>query len=98
MTTDLKDRTKLNMLYGVDASFTQIITPSTVAQIGWSYAQAMGYQENPYAYVYASASPDGPKRANQPRFKSRHVGTFAVKQGLPYDMALQTDYRYYQDN
>lgn len=82
----------------VNASLTQIFSPSTVLSAGWSYAHYEGYQQCPYCFVQIGSDTDHPQRVNQPRQRSRQDLTATFKQGLWKGSAVQTDYRYYSDD
>jgi hypothetical protein len=81
----------------VDLSLTQILSPSSIAVLGWSYANFQGYQQNPYAFVQAGPTAL-PLRSRQPSRRGRQDLHAALKQGLWDGAAVQTDYRYYNDD
>jgi hypothetical protein len=83
---------------GVDAGFTQVLSPDTVALLGLGYASFQGYQQSPYAFVQIGADELHPERVAQPRRRERLDATATLKQGLWSGSAMQADYRYYADD
>ena len=83
---------------GGDLTLTQVLTPLTVAELDYGYADAEGYQTNPYAYIEIGTDSDHPVRANQPRSKQRQVASLRIKQGLVPGLAAELGYRYYGDS
>ena len=83
---------------GFDLTLTQVLTPLTVAEFGYGFARAEGYQTNPYAYLEIGNDKDHPVRANQPSLKIRHVASARLKQGLLPGLAAEAGYRYYGDD
>jgi hypothetical protein len=82
---------------GGDLTFTQVLTPLTVAEFGYGFARAAGYQANPYAYIQIGDD-DDPVRAQSPDLKLRHTASARVKQGLLPGLSAELGYRYYRDD
>jgi hypothetical protein len=83
---------------GVDLTLTQVLTPLTVLDLGYGFARAEGYQNNPYSYIEIGNDKDHPVRASQPLLKTRHVASARLKQGLLPGLAVELGYRYYGDD
>jgi hypothetical protein len=77
------------------ASLTQTLTKSTVAQFGYEIAQINGYQSSPFLRALINGervvgvSPDS---------RTRQTLTVRLRQALPLDSYIETDYRHYLDN
>jgi hypothetical protein len=76
-------------------SLTQTLTKSTIAQFGYEIAQINGYQSSPFLRALVNGervvgvSPDN---------RTRQTLTVRLRQALPLDSYLETDYRHYLDN
>lgn len=82
----------------VEATLTHVFSPNTVMEAGYAFASFDGYQQSPYAFVEIGNDSDHPQRVSQPRRRGRQDLTGTLKQGLWPGMAVQTDYRYYNDD
>ncbi len=82
----------------VDFTATAVLSRLTLLQAGWGFAEFLGYQQNPYAWVQVGPLDTTPARASQPLRRQRHAATASLKQGLGWESALQADYRYYTDS
>lgn len=80
----------------VGLSFTQTITPWTIATIGHEYTNVDGYQAHPENVVYLS---DGSYTDEvHPETRSRNASVLRINQYLPWRGAVHADYRYYHDS
>jgi hypothetical protein len=83
---------------GVDLFLTQVLTPSSEVRLGASWADAEGFQSDPYEFVEIGGDTTHPTPVVQPGSKSRLDLTLRYKQGLPWESAAELGYRYYQDS
>ncbi len=85
---------------GVGASWTQAITPATIAQLSYSFSYANGYEASPYRFVPVE-DPTGTLfkvPETEPNERFRHAFVVGLNRHLFKDTSLQADYRFYFDN
>ena len=80
----------------VGLSFTQTITPWTIAAIGHEYTMAEGYQAHPENVVYLTNSSYADEVHPETRY--RNASVLRINQYLPWSAAIHADYRYYYDS
>ncbi len=90
-----KDWDRNKYVNSFSASIAQVITPKTVALMGYEYSQIKGYQANPYKTVSIAGT-----RYDEalPEDRKRHALIARLNQYLPYQSSIQLDYRYYYDS
>jgi Protein of unknown function (DUF3570) len=77
------------------AAVTQTLSPTTVVQAGYEYAQIDGFQTNPYLRVNVNGSLI---LGNNPDARTRRTIMARLRQALPHDTFLEADYRRYHDS
>ena len=80
----------------VGLSFTQTITPWTIAAIGHEYTMAEGYQAHPENVVYLTNASYTDEAHPETRY--RNASVLRINQYLPWSGAIHADYRYYHDS
>lgn len=77
-------------------TFTQVLTPWTIAAIGNEYTMVDGYQAHPENVVMLS---DGTfTDEKHPETRYRNASVLRVNQYLPWSSSVHADYRYYHDS
>jgi hypothetical protein len=80
---------------GAFVSFTQTLSKSTIAQVGYEFGAISGYQNNPFL----RANVNGTMTLGQvPDSRTRQTLTARLRQALPAESSLQADYRHYVDD
>ena len=74
---------------------TQVLTPTTLIQIGAEQFDVEGLQHNPYRSVYVGT---GPVAELHPNERQRRDAFLKVNQYLPNRSSLKLDYKYYTDD
>jgi hypothetical protein len=74
---------------------TQVLTPTTLIQLGAEQSNVEGLQHNPYRSVYVGT---GSVPEKHPSLRSRRDAFFKVNQYLPNRSSLKLDYKYYTDD
>ena len=83
--------------YANDAyvSFTQTLSKTSIAQVGYELARINGYQDNPFL----RATVNGVMMLGHvPDARTRQTLTARLRQALPADTVLELDYRHYFDD
>lgn len=83
---------------GASLGLTQVLGRFTVLKAGADYADAQGFQSNPYAFVQVAGLTSIPYPERHPDEKQRLDLSAAFKQALPWDSSAELGYRYYQDS
>jgi hypothetical protein len=85
----------------VAASWTQLFSPRTIAQITYEVSRAGGYQASPYRFVPVRTSPDAAPDfwvpETDPDLRWRHAVVIGANQAVGSASSLQGDYRIYRD-
>jgi hypothetical protein len=90
------------LVTGVGASWTQTITPATIAQLSYTFSYNSGYEASPYRFVPVQDMTDMttllkvPETEPDQRF--RHAFVVGLNRHLFTDTSIQGDYRFYFDN
>jgi hypothetical protein len=92
-----KDFSRSLYTNGVDVGLTQVFSASNEGRVTLSYADAQGYLADPYAFIQVGTQ-DLPVPARHPEERQRVDAALILKQALPWDAAVEADYRYYQDS
>jgi hypothetical protein len=91
-------------------SFTQVLDPSTLAQVIYEVSRVGGYQVSPYRYVpiagtglcTSSVMSDGLSAVcvpeTSPSSRLRHALALGVKRALGDDLSIDGSYRFYLDD
>ncbi len=81
--------------HDLNASVTQTLTKTTIAQVGYEFEHLSGYLSNPYL----RADVGGIMVVGQvPDIRSRQTIMLRLRQALPADTYLEADYRHYVDD
>jgi hypothetical protein len=89
-------------VHGVDASWTQVLSPRMLLQAAYSFQYDGGYQASPYRFVHLESGDlttvlmSVPEADPETRYRNAFV--VALKRHLFQDSALEVDYRFYFDN
>ncbi len=82
--------------YSTFASLSQVLTPSTIAQVGVSYEHARGYLSDPYKLVSVGGVNLGDSR---PESRNRLAAMTRLRQHVsPLKGTLHADYAFYTDD
>ncbi|MBI4746192.1 MAG: DUF3570 domain-containing protein [Deltaproteobacteria bacterium] len=84
----------------VGLSFTQALTPWTIAAIGHEYTMAEGYQAHPENVVCLDCTSINRAYTDEvhPETRYRNASVLRINRYLPWRGALHADYRYYHDS
>jgi hypothetical protein len=93
-------------VHTVDASWTQVLSPTQVLQLGYTYSYSTGFQASPYRFVCVGntdpsvpGSCDGYKvPETDPDVRNRNAIVAAWKKHVGTDSSIQLDYRLYFDD
>ena len=89
-------------VHSVDAAWTQVISPRTVAQLSYTLGINSGYQASPYRFVrvqtddLSSVAFKVPE--SDPNLRVRHAVVAAINRHVGADSSIQADYRLYFDS
>jgi hypothetical protein len=87
---------------GLGASWTQVLSPATLAQLSYSFSYASGYQASPYRFVRIEtpdlAGVEYKVPETDPHERFRHAVVLGLNRHLGSRVALQGDYRLYTDS
>jgi hypothetical protein len=86
----------LLQVHNIDATWTQVLTPKTLMQAGYSFQYALGYQASPYRFVHTESGVTVPE--TDPDRRARHAFVLALKRHVASDSALEASYRFYFDD
>ncbi len=90
------------LVTGIGASWTQTITPRTIAQLSYNFSYNDGYQSSPYRFVPVWGAdaelPSYKVPETDPKLRFRHAFVAGLNRHLFHDTALQGDYRIYFDS
>jgi hypothetical protein len=83
--------------YANDAfvSFTQTLSKTSIAQVGYELAQINGYQDNPFLRADVNGAM---VLGHVPDARTRQTLSVRLRQALPADTVLELDYRHYFDD
>ena len=87
---------------GLNASWTQVLSPAMIAQFSYSFGYNDGYQASPYRFVRVE-SPDLLMTQfkipeTDPNIRVRHAAVVGLNRHLFSNSSIQGDYRFYSDS
>lgn len=89
-------------IWGLDAGWTHILTPSSLVRLQYSVAQRNGYQANPYRYVPVGTAATGAAqfrlREHVPSQRTRHGAELLGVHSLSKHLVARAAYRLYLDD
>ena len=99
--SDVPDFERKLWIYGADAGWTQILSPSLLVRLSYSLAVRDGYQSNPYRYVPIwNPGADRPHltvHENVPNQRYRHAWESLAIWSITPHLFLRAAYRFYLD-
>ena len=89
-------------IHGLVGTWTQTLTPATIAQASYSFSYDAGYEASPYRFVPIDSPIDGTIEfkvaETEPDRRFRHAFVIGLNRHLGKDSSLQGDYRLYFDS
>jgi hypothetical protein len=90
-----QDTVRTMKRYHINAAFTQLLSPSTIARIGFDGACIQGFQSNPYRTVFSGGEI---VYENHPEDRKRAALFAKLNHYFTSKTTINVEYRYYRDD